>query len=52
MSPLRQIQEVFETYCKNDYLQRDLPKSHYGEDFGQGTKFQTLNSLDIPKLLK
>ena len=33
------IQHVSETYCKDGYLQRDLPRSHFWEIYGQRTKF-------------
>ena len=39
-------------YCEDDYLQKDLPRSHFWEIYGQGIKFPRVNSLDIPKLLK
>ena len=34
------IQHVFETYCEGDHLQKDLPRSHFWEIYGQCTKFQ------------
>ena len=42
----------FEAYCEDDYLQKDLPRSHFLEIYCQGTNFPRMNSLDIPKLLK
>ena len=46
------IQHVFEMYCKDDYLQKDLPGSYFWGIYSQGTKFSRMNSLDIWKLLK
>ena len=48
----RQIQNVFEKYCENNYLQKDLPRLHFWEIHGQGTNFLRVNFLDIPKLLE
>ena len=28
----------FKTYCKDGYLQKDLPRSHFSENYGQWTK--------------
>ena len=36
---LRHIQHVFETYCKDGYLQEDWPRSYFWEIYGQCTKF-------------
>ena len=46
----RPIQHVFETYCEDDYLQKDFPWSHFWEIYGQDVKFPRVNSLDIPIL--
>ena len=35
----RHIQRVFETYWEDDYLQKDLPRSHSWEIYSQGTSF-------------
>ena len=57
----RIIKLVFSTFLRGTtkterlqkaYLQKDFPGSHFGEIYGQGTKFSMINSLDIPKLLK
>ena len=48
----RQIQNVFEKHCENNYLQKDLPRPHFLEIHGQGTNFLRVNFLDIPKLLE
>ena len=45
------IEHVFETYCENNYLQKNLPGSHFWEVCGYGTKYSRMNSLDILKLL-
>ena len=34
----RRIHHVFERYCEEDYLQKDLPRSHFWEIYGQCTK--------------
>ena len=31
--------QVFEKYCKDGYLHKDLPRSHFWEIYGQSTKF-------------
>ena len=36
---LRCTQHVCKTYCKHGYLQKDLPRSHFWEIYGQCTKF-------------
>ena len=46
------IKYVFETYCEDDYVQKDLPESHFWNIYDQGVKFSRMNSLDIPKLSK
>ena len=46
------IQHVFETYCQDDYLQRDLLWSHFWEIYVHGTKFPRVNFLGTPKLLR
>ena len=48
----RRIQHVFERYCEDNYLQKDLCRLHFCEIFGRSTKFPRVKSLDIPKLLK
>ena len=48
----RRIQHIFETFCKDGYLQKELPKPRFWEIYGQGIKFPRVNSLDIPKLFK
>ena len=47
----RRIQYVFETNCEDEYLQRDLPRLHFWEIYGQGTKSPRVNSLHISILL-
>ena len=32
-------QQVFEKYCKDGYLQKDLPRPHFWEIYGQSRKF-------------
>ena len=39
----RSIQHVSETYCKDGYLYRDLPRSHFWEIYGQCTKFSSFS---------
>ena len=51
-TPWRRIQHVSEKYCKDSYLQKDLPTSNLQETYGQGKHFPRVNSLDIPKLLE
>ena len=49
----RRIQHIFETYWKDEYLQKDLPRAHFWEIYDQGRNFPRVNFLDcIPKLLK
>ena len=49
----RRIQHVFETYWKDEYLQKDLSRAHFWEIYDQGRNFPRVNFLDcIPKLLK
>ena len=36
---LRRIQHVSDTYCKDSYLQKDLPGSYFWEIYGQCTTF-------------
>ena len=45
----RRIQYVSETYCKEGYLQKDLPRSHFWEIFGQCTKFARV--IEISQVL-
>ena len=35
----RPIQHVSDTYCKDSYLQKDLPRPHFREIYGQCAKF-------------
>ena len=49
---IRRIQLVYDTYCKDDYLQKDLPRIHLWEIYGQGTNFPRVDFLDILKLLE
>ena len=48
----RLIQYVFETYSKDDYIHKDLPRPHFCEISGQGTTFPRVNTLDINSLLQ
>ena len=48
----RRIQHIFEMHREDDYLQKDLTRSHFWEIYDRGTKFPKVNSLDIPKFLK
>ena len=41
--------QVFEKYCKDGYLQRDLPRSHFWEIFDQSRKFARV--IKIPQVL-
>ena len=34
----RRIHNVSEAYCKDGCLQKDLPRSHFWENYGQCTK--------------
>ena len=45
-------QHVFETCCKDDKLQRDLPRSHFYETLDQGKNFQRTNPLNIWKIYR
>ena len=36
---MTRIQRVSETYCKDGYLYKDLPRSHFWEIYGQCTNF-------------
>ena len=44
------IKHLFETYCEDDYLLKDLPGSHFWEIPGQLTNCSRMNSLDIRNL--
>ena len=39
------LKNVSESYCKDGYLQKDLPKSHLWEIYGQRTNFQELQKF-------
>ena len=39
------IQNISETYCKDGYLQKDLPKSHFWEIYGQCTNFARVRKV-------
>ena len=45
-------QHVFEMYWKDGYLQKDLPRLHIREIYGQDKNLPQVNSLKIPKLLE
>ena len=42
---LRRIQNDSDTYCKDGYLQKDLPRSHFWEIYGQCTKFARVTKV-------
>ena len=44
------IKQLFEPYCEDDYLLKDLPGSHFWEIPGQLTNCSRMNSLDIRNL--
>ena len=48
----RRIQHIFERFCADDYLQKDLYRSHFWEIYGQGTHLPIVNSLEITKFVK
>ena len=41
----RRIHNVSEPYCKDGYLQKDLPRSHFWEIYGQCTKFARVKTV-------
>ena len=47
----RRVQGIFKAYCKNHYLQKDLPRLYVLEFYVQGTNFPRVNSLNVSKVL-
>ena len=45
------LQHIMETFRKDDYLQKDLPRLHVWKIYGQVINFPRVNSLDINKNL-
>ena len=42
---LRRIQNVSDRYCKDGYLKKDFPRSHFWEIYGQCTKFAGVTEI-------
>ena len=49
---LRRIEHIFKMYSEDDYLQKNFPRPHFREIYGEGTDFSRGNSLDIQKLFE